>query len=490
MGGEPVTRPFPAVSEAKTYIAGRWLDGEQKQVLRTPIDGSEATVVWSSSVAEAGEAVEAADEAWRAWRKVPAFERARLLHLLADLVHGRQDDLTTQMVVETGKLARESRAEVGQSVDILHICAEEAKRIAGEGVPMDALAGGAGRLGFTLRVPLGVVVGITPFNVPISAACHKLGPALAAGNTFVLKPHPHGSGVATLFAQLSEEAGIPAGVFNLVQGGPDVGRALVAHPAVRLITFTGSARAAEQIASEAGLKQTLFELGGIGPTIVHRDADLALAVSQTVVAAFALTGQSCASTQRIFVHQDVSSEFTRRFVDAVREVKPGDPFDEASGIGPLVSEEAATRVADWVSEAVTAGAKLLCGGGRQRAYLEPTVLAEPEATSRVVCEEVFGPVVSITAYSRFEDVVALANGTPGGLKAGVFTSSLAVALLAVTELQFGSVNINAPSRFRLAHEPYGGVKQSGWGREGPLYAVRAMTAERMVSFTPVDRPEG
>ena len=484
-----MTRPSPAVTDAKAYIGGKWRDGEHSQILRTPIDGTEATAVWGSSVAEAGEAVEAADDAWPAWRAVPAFGRARLLHLLADLVYGRQADLTAQMVIETGKLVRESRAEVEQSVDILHICAEEAKRIAGEGVPMDALAGGAGRLGFTLRVPLGVIVGITPFNVPISSACHKLGPALAAGNTFVLKPHPHGSGVASLFAQLAEEAGIPTGVFNLVQGGPDVGRALVAHPAVRLITFTGSARAAEQIASEAGLKPTLFELGGIGPTIVHRDADLALAVSQTVVAAFALTGQSCASTQRIFVHEDVSDEFTRRFVDASLKVKPGDPFEEASGIGPLVSEEAARRVADWVSEAVTAGAELLCGGQRRGAYLEPTVLAEPKATSRVVCEEVFGPVVSITAYSRVEDAVAMANSTPGGLKAGIFTSSLPIALMAAKELQFGSVNVNAPSRFRVPHEPYGGVKQSGWGREGPLYAIRSMTAERMVSFAPVDWPQ-
>jgi acyl-CoA reductase-like NAD-dependent aldehyde dehydrogenase len=402
MGGEPVSRPEPVVSDAKSYIAGKWRDGEEKEALRTPIDGTLATLVWSSSVVDAGEAVEAADDAWRTWRAVPAFERARVLHRLADFVQARQDDLSTQMVIETGKLWREARAEVSQSVDILHICAEEAKRIFGEGVPMDAVAGGAGRLGFTLRVPLGVIVGITPFNVPISAACHKLGPALAAGNT---------------------------------------------------------------------------------------DADMSRAVSQTVVAAFALTGQSCASTQRIFVHKDASGEFTQRFVEAARAVKAGDPFDEASGIGPLVSEEAARRVADWVSEAVAAGARLLCGGERRGAYLGPTVLAEPTGGSRVLCEEVFGPVVSITAYSRFEDAVAMANGTPWGLKAGVFTSSLAVALMAVNELQFGSVNVNAPSRFRLVHEPYGSVKQSGWGREGPRQAVRAMTAERMVSFAPVDWPE-
>ena len=484
-----MTRPLPAVTEARSYIAGKWRDGEQQQVLRTPVDGTPATVVWSSSAAEAAEAVEAADDAWRDWRSVPGFERARFLDALANLVYGHRDELAPQMVLETGKLARESRAEVLQSVDILHICAEEAKRVAGDIVPMEALAGGAGRLGLTIRVPLGVILGITPFNVPISAICHKMGPALAAGNTFVLKPHPHGSGVATIFAQLAEEVGLPSGVFNLVQGGPDVGRALVAQPKVRLITFTGSAPVAEQIILNAGLKQTLFELGGIGPTIVHRDADLGPAVNQTVVAGFALAGQSCASTQRIFVHDDVAAEFIDRFVTAVRELRAGDPFDESSGIAPLVTEDAAIRVAEWVSEAIVAGAKLLCGGRRQGAYLDPTVLGAPQITSRVICEEVFGPVVSITAYSRLEDAIAMANNTVGGLKAGIFTSSLAAALMAVQELQFGSVNINEPSRFRLAHEPYGGIKHSGWGREGPRYAVQAMTAERMVSIAPVSWPE-
>jgi acyl-CoA reductase-like NAD-dependent aldehyde dehydrogenase len=354
---------------------------------------------------------------------------------------------------------------------------------------MDALAEGTGRLGFTVRVPLGVVAGITPFNVPISAACHKLGPALAAGNTFVLKPHVQGAGAVTILAQLAEEAGLPTGVFNLVQGGPEVGRALVTHPAVRLITFTGSGRAAEQIVREAGLKQTLFELGGIGPTIVHRDAALDLAVRQTTVAALALSGQSCVSTQRIFVHEEVATEFSRSLVKAFEGIKPGDPFDEASGIGPLVSEDAATRVADWITEAVAAGAEMLCGGLRREAYLDPTVLADPPTGSRVVCEEIFGPVVSITAYGKLEEAVGMANDTPWGLKAGVFTSSLAVALMAVHELQFGAVNVNAPSRFRLPHEPYGGVKQSGWGREGPKYATLAMTAERMVSVAPVDWPQ-
>jgi acyl-CoA reductase-like NAD-dependent aldehyde dehydrogenase len=481
---ESRTRPSPVVDVAKAYIRGTWRDGELHQQLRSPINGSVTTAVCISSRADVGEAASAAHNAWRSWRTTPAYERSRLLDALADLVEGRAEDLTVQVVTETGKLWRESRAEVTQASDILRVCAEEAKRIAGEGVPMDALVAGTGRLGFTLRVPLGVVAGITPFNVPISAVCHKLGPALASGNTFVLKPAPHGAGVAALLALLVEEAGIPPGVFNLVQGGADVGRALVTRPEVRLITLTGSGRAAYDVISNAGLKQTLFELGGVAPTIVHNDADLQLAVDQTVPAVFALSGQSCVSTQRILVHEDVQSDFISALSDASRRLKPGDPFDEESGLGPLVTEEAAVRIERWVQEAVAGGAELLCGGKRNGAYLEATVLNEPSRGSRVLCEEIFGPVASITAYSSLDDAIAIANDTPWGLKAGIFTASVAVALRAAKELEFGAVNINGPSRFRVVHEPYGGVKHSGWGREGPHYAVRAMTTERLVTFAP------
>lgn len=483
-----MSRPQPAVTEAKSYIGGAWRAGKDEERLRSPVDGAAATIVATSTESDVAEAAAAAYSAWRDWRLVPAYERSRLLLALADQVERRAEDLAVQVVTETGKLLREAQAEVDQAGEILRLCAEEAKRIAGHGVPMDAVAAGTGRLGLTLRVPLGVIAGLTPFNVPISAACHKLGPALAAGNTFVLKPHPHGSGAATLLIQLACEAGIPPGVVSLVQGGAAAGRALVRQPAVRLITLTGGGRAAEQIVAEAGLKQTLFELGGVAPTIVHRDADVSVAVSQTAVAAFALSGQSCVSTQRVLVHEEVAAEFTDGLVKAAEKLQPGDPFDDASGLGPLVTEEAAVRVGKWVEEAVAGGARLLCGGQRSGAYFDPTVLAEMGTVWAAPCEEVFGPVAGVMTYSRLEDAITVANDTPWGLKAGIFTSSLPAALLAVSELQFGSVNVNGPSRFRVVHEPYGGVKQSGWGREGPRYAVQAMTAERMVSFTDTARP--
>jgi acyl-CoA reductase-like NAD-dependent aldehyde dehydrogenase len=482
------TRPAPAVTEAYAYIDGAWRKGGRQEAIQTPIDGSDATIVCVSDTSDVVDAVDAAATAWRTWRWTSAFDRAEVLDRLGDLIFEHAEEITVQVITETGKLRRESAAEVAQAADILHLCAEEAKRIHGEVIPMDAFSGGAGRLGFTLRVPLGVIAGITPFNVPISAVCHKMGPALAAGNTFVLKPAPHGAGVATLLARLVDEAGVPKGVFNLVQGGAEVGAALVSQPAVRLITLTGSGRAAEAVIANAGLKQTLFELGGIGPTIVHRDADLEAAVSQTVAAGFALTGQSCVSTQKILVHEQVLDDFTVALVEAASKLRPGDPFDPSSGIGPLVNEAAAVRVEGWVKEAVAEGAELLCGGTRDGAYLEPTLLKEPSLTSRVVCEEIFGPVAVISSYSKIEDAVAAANDTPWGLKAGIFTSSIEVALMAARHLEFGGVNINGPTRFRLTHEPYGGVKQSGWGREGPRSAVQAMTAERLVGFAPVDWP--
>jgi acyl-CoA reductase-like NAD-dependent aldehyde dehydrogenase len=486
---QQTSTPKPAVTEAKAFIGGAWRSGEGREVLQSPIDGSESTIVHLSSGDDVAEAARTSAEAWQTWQVTPAHERARLLDRLAALVDGHATDLANQIVIETGKLARESRTEVQQSVDILRVCAEEASRLAGDGVPMDAVAAGDGKLGFTMRVPLGVIAGITPFNVPISAACHKLGPALAAGNTFILKPHQNGSGAATLLAALVQEAGFPDGVFGLVQGGAEVGRALVTQASVRLITLTGGGQAARHIVAAAGLKQTLFELGGIGPTIVHKDADLDAAVRDAVTAAFALNGQSCVSTQRILVHETVKSEFVNALVKCSQALRPGNPFDEASGVGPMISLDAARRIVAWVAEAVDGGGGLGCGGSREGAYVEPTVLVDPPADSRVLCEEVFGPVVSVTPYADLKEAISIANSTQFGLKAGIFTSSLSVALQAVRGLQFGGVNVNGPSRFRVLHEPYGGVKESGWGREGPRFAMEAMTALKMVSIASTNSTE-
>jgi acyl-CoA reductase-like NAD-dependent aldehyde dehydrogenase len=471
-----------AVTDSRNFIDGEWRDSPRTHQLHSPADGEPGSTVHYASVADAQTAVASSQRAWQSWRAVPAHERARLLEAIIAGMTERAGDLARQMTAETGKPINESRAEVARSLSTMQISAEEAKRIAGEVIAMDAVATGTAKIGFTMRVPVGVVAGITPFNAPLNTVCHKLGPALAAGNTLVLKPHLHGAGTAVLLAEIADKAGVPAGVFNVVHGGPEVGQAITTDPAVRFVNFTGSGRVAEQILKDIGLKRTLMELGGNAPTIVHRDAALSTAARLCADAAFGLTGQSCISTQRLLVHEDVFDAFTELLVTDAAARTAGDPWLESTRLGPMISTEAAARVQAWVDQAVAAGARKLCGGTRNSAYVDPTVLVDVQPEMQVMCDEVFGPVVSVVPYRDLETALALANDTPWGLKAGIFTDSLDVALRAATELEFGTVNINGASRSRVDQEPSGGVKQSGWGKEGPRYAIREMTDERMISM--------
>lgn len=472
-----------AVTDSRNFIDGEWRDSPDTHQLRSPADGEAGSVVHQASVAEAQAAVESSRRAWRGWRAVPAHERARLLEAVTAGMSERSADLARQMTAETGKPISESRVEVARSLSTMRISAEEAKRIAGEVIAMDAVAAGTGKLGLTIRVPVGVVAGITPFNAPLNTVCHKLGPALAAGNTLVLKPHLYGAGTAVLLAQIAEKAGVPAGVFNVVNGGPEVGRAITTDPAVRFVNFTGSGTVAEQILKDIGLKRTLMELGGNAPTIVHRDAALAAAARLCGDAAFGLTGQSCISTQRLLVHEDVFDAFTELLVENAAARTAGDPWLESTRLGPMISPEAAARVQEWVDQAVAGGARVLCGGRHDGAYVPATVLVDVEPDMRVMRDEIFGPVVCAVPYRDLGDAIAQANDTPWGLKAGIFTNSLDVALRAAGELEYGTVNINGASRSRVDQEPSGGVKLSGWGKEGPRYAIREMTDERMISLS-------
>jgi acyl-CoA reductase-like NAD-dependent aldehyde dehydrogenase len=477
------TSDYP-VKESRLFIGGSWASSPESDTLHCPADGQAVVTVHRATEADVQQAVTMAVDAQRAWARTPAYERSAVLVALTDQMRHRAPDLAAQMTVETGRPIRESRTEVARSISTMEISAEEAKRVHGEVIAMDAVAPGAGKTGFTIRTPVGVVAAITPFNAPLNSICHKLGPALAAGNAMVLKPHPYGSGMATLLAEMCEAIGLPAGLFSVVHGGPAIGRALVTAGEVAFINFTGSGRVAEQILADAGIRRTLLELGGNAPTIVHHDADVKRALPQIVEASFGLAGQSCISTQRLFVHRDRYDEVERGLVAAAASRRPGDIWDESTEVGPMISVEAAQRVEAWVNEAVSSGARLLCGGTRDGAYVLPTVLADVPDTARVLCDEVFGPVVSLVAYDDIDDVFVAANATPWGLKAGIFTNSLDVALRAAQELEFGTVNINAASRARVDQEPSGGVKESGWGKEGPRYAIAEMTNERMITFRP------
>lgn len=471
------------VMEVCTLINGEWRTEEKTASILYPYDGRVVGTLHLTSTQSVGEAIESAHAAFLKWRTVPAFERAALLAKLANLMSERADEFATVMTLQSGKTLKESKTEVARSISTIAISAEEAKRIGGEVLPMDAVAPGVGKLGFTIRVPMGVVAGISPFNAPLNTICHKLGPAVAGGNTFVVKPHPQGAGLAVLLAKAALEAGFPPGVFNIVHGGPDVGRALTTHPRVAVVNFTGSGAVADKIIRDIGLKRVLLELGGNAPTIVCADADLEKAIPQCVEAAFGLTGQSCISTQRIYVERAIYDGFLERFANAAAAKNTGDPMDPATSVGPMIDEHAAKRVSSWIDEAVTAGARLVCGGRRTGALLEPTVLTDVRASMKVQCEEIFGPVAVVLPFDHLDAAIEAANDTPWGLKAGLFTASLDAALKGARALEYGTVNINAASRARVDHEPSGGVKASGWGKEGPRYAIEEMTYLRMVTIS-------
>jgi acyl-CoA reductase-like NAD-dependent aldehyde dehydrogenase len=475
-----VARP----GEARTLIDGRWRAGDRTVEVRSPYDGRAVGLVHETTAGDVDAAVASARAAYATWRLAPAHRRSALLHATAALVRRDAEAMAQLLTAHTGKTIRESRTEVTRSASVLELSAEEAGRIGGEVIPMDALPPGEGRFGLAFRVPLGVIAGIGPFNAPLSVVCHKLAPAIAAGNTFVLKPHPAGSAVSAVLAAQFLEAGLPPGVLNLVHGGPEVGGRLCRHRDVALVNFTGSGRVADVIVREIGLKRTVLELGGNAPTIVHADADLDNAVARCADAAFALAGQTCVSTQRIYVHRSLFEPFVAGLAGAARARRPGDPAGEDTGVGPLIDQAAAERVERWIGEAVAAGARLVCGGQRTGALLAPAVLTGVADDMSIMCEEVFGPVASVIPYDTLEEAIDAANRTPWGLKAGVFTRSIEVALRAARDLEYGTVNVNGASRSRVDHEPSGGVKQSGWGTEGPRYAIEDMTDLKMVSVVP------
>jgi len=391
------------------------------------------------------------------------------------------------MVAAGGKVWKEALGEVDVSVEILRLSGEEARRIGGEVVPMDSNPAGEGRLAVTMRFPLGVVAALTPLNAPLSVTCNKVGPALAAGNCVVHKPDLRGSAVGARLATIFLAAGLPPGALNVIYGDADVGEALVTHPGVDMVNFTGSNRVGARIVAIAGLKRVVLELGGTGATVVHEDANLPAAAKMCIPASFGLAGQSCVSTQRLYVHRAVVEAFLEHFLPLVDALRAGDPRDPQTDLGPMVSEEAARRVEGWVREAVDGGARLLRGGERRGALLAPTVLSDVTPAMRVVCEEVFGPVVSILPYDDVDAALAAVNDTPFGLQAGLFTGSLDVALRALRTIRTGTVVVNGPSRWRVYHMPYGGVKASGWGREGPRYSIEDMTEERLLVLGPAGR---
>ncbi len=467
---------------AKTLVAGAWGESEQTVEIRDPYRGDVVGTAAVSSMEELNLALDAAAQACSKAAAVPAYERAALLRRTAALIERDVKSLAQLMTRETGKAVKDSEGEIRRSLETFTLAAEEAIRIEGRHVPLDGSAMGAGKMAFLMRFPVGVVAAITPFNAPFNLASHKIAPAIAAGNTVVLKPPPQSPLIVHRLVELVVEAGAAADTINVVHGGAQLGAALVGDPRVVFITFTGSSRAGAAIKAASGLRRVALELGGNGATIVHDDADLATSAAACGRNSMRLAGQSCISVQTVYVHERVYEPFLELMATEVRKMKLGDPLDTATDVGTLIDEAAAMRVETWVKEAAAAGAQVVTGGHRHGAAFEPTVLTRVQPTMKVVCEEVFGPVVNVIPYSSIEEPFAAINASPYGLQAGIFTKSNELSFAAIRSLRVGGVIVNGTSTWRTDQLAYGGVKASGAGREGPRYAIEDMTEQRLIVF--------
>ena len=428
-------------------------------------------------------AVGLARDAFGAWSSTPAHKRSAILRRAAELIETRKQEIATLIAREAGKAWKYAIGEVARSVETFTFAAEEAKRIHGETVPMDASVFGEKRVGFYTRVPLGVVSAITPFNFPLNLVAHKVGPALAAGNTVVLKPAEETPLTAVRMAECFHEAGLPDGVLEIVHGdGPTTGEALVRHPVPAKVSFTGSPPVGEHILTVAGLKRVTLELGNNSGAVVEADANVDMALPRTVMSAFSNSGQVCLSLQRLYVHETIFDDFLRRFVAATNALKVGNPVDQDCDVGPMISDDAADRADEWIKEAISEGATVVAGGRREGRMFWPTVITNTTPDMKVMCREAFAPLVCVIPYRDFDQALRLLGDTPYGLQAGVYTNDLRKAFRAVATLDMGGIMVNDTSIFRVDHMPYGGNRMSGIGREGVRYAVEEMTNIKFVCF--------
>ncbi len=469
--------------EYPMWIAGREIRTASPLTVRVPYDGSPFATVFAAGSRELQQAVDAAVAAAPVMRALTLDERSAILRTAHYRLLEQKEDFARTISSESGKPLREGRVEVERAAGTLLFSSEEAHRLAGEVVPMEALSAGKGRMAMTVREPVGIIAAITPFNFPLNLSVHKIGPALAGGNTVIHKPASATPVCAIKLARLLHECGLPAGALNVVTGpGGAIGDFLVEHPSIRMITFTGSAEVGLRIRARAGLKRVTLELGNNSALLVEPDADLADCVERAVPGAYAHSGQVCISVQRIFVHRRIHGEFVERFTAAARALRVGPPLDPATQVSSLITETEAQRVEQWVEEAVAAGAVHHSGGPRSAATLAPIVLTGVPEQSRVFRQEAFGPVAAINAYDALDDAIARLNDSDYGLQAGIFTNDLDQAFHTAHRVEVGGFLINDVPQFRLDQMPYGGVKLSGTGREGPRYAIEEMTEPKLISW--------
>jgi acyl-CoA reductase-like NAD-dependent aldehyde dehydrogenase len=468
---------------SKLLIDGQWVDGGPLLEVRNKYTNQVIGALPTARREDVDAAIAAAERAAPLMADMPAYRRSDILSRTAALIRERRDDLARTIAAEAGKALKYARPEVDRAVTTFTIAAEEAKRLHGETVALDAVPAGEGYFGFWIRRPVGVIAAISPFNFPLNLVAHKVAPALAAGNTLVLKPASSTPLTAVKLCEILSEAGLPDGAINLVVGaGSTVGEWLVTDPRVAKITFTGSPPVGEHILSVAGIKKVTLELGNTSPVIIAPDADLDLVAKRCAVGAYYNSGQVCISVQRIYSQRSVYEPFTEKFVQASEAMVVGDPLDERVDVGPMIDLREADRIEAWVSEAQSDGAQIRTGGKRDGAVYWPTVLTDVQPDMKVIAEEAFGPVASVIACDDFEEALRQANATSFGLQVGVFTRDIDRVFQAVKRLNFGGVIINDTPAFRADHMPYGGNRRSGLGREGVRYAMEDMTNIQMVAI--------
>ena len=469
--------------EYKLLIDGQWVDGGPALEVKNKYDGTLVGTVPTARREDVDTAIDAAERAEDLMADLPAYKRAEILFRTATLISERADDLAKTIAAEAGKALKFARAEVDRAISTFTIASEEAKRLHGETIPLDAVPSGEGYFGFWTRRPVGVIAAISPFNFPLNLVAHKVAPALAAGNTLVLKPATTTPLAAVKLCQILMEAGLPNGAINLVVGsGGTVSEWLVTDPRVDKITFTGSPEVGRHILSVAGIKKVTLELGNTSPVVVAPDADLDFVAKRCAVGAYYNSGQVCISVQRIYSEKQVYEPFSEKFVKATEAMVVGDPLDERVDVGPMIDSKEVDRIEDWVQQAQTAGANVLTGGKRDGTVYYPTVLTGVHEDMKVVAEEVFAPVASIISSDDFESALRQANDTKFGLQVGVFTKDIDRVFKAVRRLNFGGVIINDTPNFRADHMPYGGNRQSGLGREGVKFAMEDMTNIQLVAI--------
>jgi len=453
------------------------------RTINLPYDGTPVADVYDADAATVDRAIVVAQAGAEAMAALSQYERAELLQRMRSLLERDAEEFARLVTLETGKTIREARGEVARAQQTLAASADAARNLRGEVVPMEAAPTGKGRWAMTVREPLGVIAAITPFNFPLNLGLHKIGPALAAGNSVVHKPSENTPLSALRLARLAAEAGAPKGAYNVVTGpGEETGRQLVDDPRVAMITFTGSAEVGRQIRAAAGLRRTTLEMGSNSSVILEPDCDLDLLLPRCVAGGYALAGQVCISVQNIYVHESIADDFTQRFVARARALKIGHPLEESTDMASLISVAAAERVESWIKRACARGARLLTGGTRRGAIIEPAVLADVPADDDVCCKEVFGPLVVLHRYSRLDEAIDAVNTGEYGLQAGLCTRDLGRAFQAARKLHVGGVIVNDVPAFRVDLMPYGGTKMSGVGREGPHYSVEEMTELKLICW--------